>query len=89
MRQFYELYGEDEKVSPLVTQLGEKEKVSTLLTQLSRTNHLQIMSACKSAEERDLYMLLRAKEKYGTRELARQIASACLILLISFIFSHP
>ena len=39
MRQFYELYGEDEKVSPLVTQL-------------SWTNHLIIMSSCKTAVER-------------------------------------
>ena len=63
MRQFYELYGED-------------EKVSALLTQLSWTNHLQIMSACKSAEERYFYMALCAKEKYSTRELERQIDSA-------------
>ena len=63
MRQFYELYGED-------------EKVSALLTQLSWTNHLQIMSGCKSAEERYFYMALCAKEKYSTRELERQIDSA-------------
>ena len=63
MRQFYELYGED-------------EKVSALLTQLSWTNHLQIMSACKSDEERYFYMALCAKEKYSTRELERQIDSA-------------
>ncbi len=63
MRQFYELYGED-------------EKVSAVLTQLSWTNHLQIMSACKSAEERYFYMALCAKERYSTRELARQIDSA-------------
>ena len=36
MRQFYELYKDD-------------EKVSTLLTQLSWSNHLKIMSACKNA----------------------------------------
>lgn len=62
MRQFYELYGEDEKVSPLVTQL-------------SWTNHLQIMSACKTAEERYFYMALCARERYSKRELARQINS--------------
>lgn len=63
MRQFYELYGDD-------------EKVSAVLTQLSWTNHLQIMSACKSAEERYFYMALCTKERYSTRELARQIDSA-------------
>ena len=63
MRQFYELYGED-------------EKVSTLLTQLSWSNHIKIMSSCKSAEERYFYMTLCAKERYSARELARQIDSA-------------
>ena len=62
MRQFYELYKDDEKVSPLVTQL-------------SWTNHLQIMSACKSQEERYFYMVLCIKERYTKRELARQIDS--------------
>lgn len=78
MRQFYELYGEDQKVSPSVTQflgLSEDQKVSTLLTQLSWTNHLQIMSSCKSAEERYFYMALCAKERYSKRQLARQIDS--------------
>lgn len=50
--------------------------MSALLTQLSWTNHLQIMSACKSDEERYFYMALCAKEKYSTRELERQIDSA-------------
>lgn len=62
MKQFYELYKDDEKVSPLVTQL-------------SWTNHLQIMSACKSQEERYFYIALCIKERYTKRELARQIDS--------------
>ena len=62
MKQFYELYKND-------------EKVSTLLTQLSWSNHLKIMSSCKSAEERLFYMALCAKERYSARELARQIDS--------------
>ena len=60
MKQFYELYKDD-------------EKVSTLLTQLSWSNHLKIMSSCKSAEERLFYMALCVKERYSARELARQI----------------
>ena len=76
MRQFYELYGEDEKVSAVLTQSGENGKVSTLLTQLSWSNHIKIMSSCKSAEERYFYMALCAKERYSARELARQIDSA-------------
>lgn len=62
MRQFYELYQDD-------------EKVSTVLTQLSWSNHLKIMSACKSQEERYFYMVLCIKERYSARELARQIDS--------------
>lgn len=62
MKQFYELYR------------GE-EKVSTLLTQLSWSNHLKIMSACKTMEERIFYMNMCIKERYSARELARQIDS--------------
>ena len=62
MKQFYELYH------------GE-EKVSTLLTQLSWSNHLKIMSACKTMEERIFYMNMCIKERYSARELARQIDS--------------
>lgn len=62
MKQFYELYKDDEKVSPVVTQL-------------SWTNHLQIMSACKTQEERRFYIALCIKERYSKRELARQIDS--------------
>ena len=62
MKQFYELYKDDQKVSPLVTQL-------------SWTHHLIIMSACKSAEERLFYMTLCIRERYSKRELQRQIDS--------------
>ncbi len=63
MKQFYELYEDDEKVSPLVTQL-------------SWTNHLKIMSACKSKEERYFYIEMCIKERLSKRELIRQIDSA-------------
>lgn len=62
MKQFYELYKDDEKVSPLVTQLNW-------------SHHLIIMSSCKSREERLFYMVLCIKEKYTKRELIRQIDS--------------
>ena len=50
MRQFYETYQ------------GE-EKVSTLLTQLTWSNHLKILSGCKSMEERIFYMNMSVKER--------------------------
>ena len=62
MKQFYEMYKDEEKVSPLVTQL-------------SWTNHLKIMSACKTMEERIFYMNMCVKERLSKRELERQIDS--------------
>ncbi len=62
MKQFFELYDGNENVSPLVTQL-------------SWTNHLLIMSGCKSDEEREFYMRLAIKERYTKRQLERQMDS--------------
>ncbi len=62
MKQFYELY-------------ADNEIVSALLTQLSWTNHLLIMSGCKTNEEREFYINLSIKEHYSSRELERQIDS--------------
>lgn len=62
MKQFYELYKDNSIVSPLATQL-------------SWTNHLKIMSACKTMEERIFYMNLCIKERLSKRELERQIDS--------------
>ena len=49
--------------------------MSPLVTQISWTNHLQIMSGSKTAEERHFYMALCAKERYSKRELERQMES--------------
>ena len=62
MKQFYEMYSDD-------------EKVSTLLTQLSWSNHLTIMSGSKSKEEREFYITLAIKENLTHRELVRQMDS--------------
>lgn len=62
MKQFYELYQGEEKVSPLVTQL-------------SWSNHLKIMSACKTMDERIFYMNMCIKERLSKRKLERQIDS--------------
>lgn len=63
MRQFYEAYRDDEKVSPLVTQL-------------SWTHNLIILSQCKRAEEREFYLRLAIQERWSKRELERQITIA-------------
>ena len=62
MKQFYDLYAKNEKVSPLVTQL-------------SWTNHLLIMSGYISDEEREFYIRLAIKERYTKRQLERQMDS--------------
>jgi len=63
MRQFYETYRGNEKVSPLVTQL-------------SWTHNLLIMSRSKRDAEREFYLRLAAREKWGKRELQRQLDGA-------------
>ena len=62
MKQFYEAY-EDEI------------KLSALLRQISWTNNLLILSKTKSTEEKEFYLELSIKEKYSSRELERQIDS--------------
>lgn len=56
IKQFYEIYRDDEFVSPVVSQI-------------SWTNHLLIMSKTKTKEERDFYVTLVAREHYFFREL--------------------
>lgn len=63
MKQFYETYQGD-------------KIVSSLLTQISWTNHLAILSAAKSSEEREFYIKLSIKESYTVRELQRQLDSS-------------
>ena len=62
MKQFYEAYKNKEFVSPLVTQINW-------------TNHLIILSRCKSDIEREFYLQLCIEEGYSKRQLERQIDS--------------
>ena len=63
MRQFYEVYR------------GE-EKVSAVLTQLPWTQNLIILAQGKCAQEREFYLRMASQEQWSTRELERQIKSA-------------
>ncbi len=63
MRQFYETYRGDEKVSPL-------------LRQLPWTHNLLILGKSKRAEEREFYLRMATSEKWSSRELERQINGA-------------
>lgn len=68
-------------VSPLATQLQNDETehvkfLSVLLAQITWSNHLEILSGGKSAEEKLFYLLISAKEKLNKLELRRQIKTA-------------
>ncbi len=65
MRQFFETYSGQPKLAPLVREL-------------SWTHNLLIMSRCKRDEEREFYLRLCQREKWGKRELERQLAGASL-----------
>lgn len=63
MKQFFETYQGDEKLSPL-------------LRELPWSHNLAIFSRCKTTQERHFYLSLAAKEKYTFRELDRQISAS-------------
>lgn len=63
MRQFYETYQGD-------------KKVSALLTQLPWTHNLIIFSQSKRPEEREFYLRMAIQEKWPSRELERQFKTA-------------
>ncbi|MFA7403387.1 MAG: PDDEXK nuclease domain-containing protein [Pelobacteraceae bacterium] len=63
MRQFYEAYRHD-------------IKVSALLRQLTWTHNITILSQSKRPEEREFYLRLAIQEKWSTRELERQFKTA-------------
>jgi predicted nuclease of restriction endonuclease-like (RecB) superfamily len=63
MRQFYEAYRDD-------------EKVSALLRQLPWTHNLIILSQGKRPEEREFYLRQAIREQWSSRELERQFKGA-------------
>jgi len=63
MKQFYEIY-------------KDNEKLSTLSRELSWSNNLAIFSRSKSIDEMEFYTLLSIKERYSFRNLERQIDSS-------------
>ncbi|MBG6078061.1 putative nuclease of restriction endonuclease-like (RecB) superfamily [Polaromonas sp. CG_9.11] len=63
MRQFYDAYRGDEKVSPL-------------LKQLPWTHNLIILNQSQRPEEREFYLRQAIREKWSSRELERQFKTA-------------
>jgi predicted nuclease of restriction endonuclease-like (RecB) superfamily len=66
MRQFYEAY-------------RSNPKVSALLRQLPWTHHLLILGQVKLPEAREFYLLAAIKERWTSRELERQIRSGAVV----------
>ena len=62
MKQFYETYAENQKLSPLVRELPW-------------TNNILIMVGAKTDEAREFYLNLCIKNNYSKRELERQLDS--------------
>ena len=63
MRQFYETY-------------HDAPKLASLVRELSWSHNLLILSRCKRVEEREFYLRLSLRERWGKRELERQLAGA-------------
>jgi len=63
MRQFYETYAHD-------------EKVSALLRQLPWTHNLIILGQSKRPEEREFYLKIAIQERWSSRDLERQFKAA-------------
>ena len=69
MRQLYETYVGD-------------EKVSALLRQLPWTHNLIILSQSKREEEREFYIRMAIREKWSSRELERQLKSGLFLRVV-------
>ncbi|KPX34628.1 hypothetical protein ALP73_02727 [Pseudomonas coronafaciens pv. garcae] len=63
MRQFFEVY-------------RDNEKVSAVLTQLPWTHHLIIFTQSRRPEEREFYLQMAIREKWSSRDLERQFKTA-------------
>jgi predicted nuclease of restriction endonuclease-like (RecB) superfamily len=63
MMQFYENYGDEQKLAALVREL-------------SWSHYLLIISRCKRFEELEFYLRLAIRERWRKRDLQRQLAGA-------------
>ncbi|MDY0075981.1 MAG: DUF1016 N-terminal domain-containing protein [Bacteroidales bacterium] len=63
MKQFYETYYSNKKLSPLVREIGW-------------TNNMIIVAQAKTEIEKEFYLKLTARENYSKKELLRQFESS-------------
>lgn len=83
MKQFYETYSNTDFLKlpalPTVLKTTDFEDdiiLSALLVELSWSSHLEIISGCKTADEKLFYLLKTKSERWSYRELKRQIESS-------------
>ena len=72
MKQFYETYRGNEKLSPLVREI-------------SWTNNLLILTGCKTDEAREFYLRLCAANNYSKRYVVVFLLS-CILVFTSYFF---
>lgn len=76
MTQLQSTENDINKIVPLtMTQFKMWDIRSSILTEIGWTQHLSLMSRCKSEEERLFYLYLAKKENYTVKELDRQISA--------------
>ncbi len=63
MRQFFDMYQAD-------------AKLSALLRELPWTHNLMILGGCKRSEEREFYLRMAVQERWTSRQLERQLSGA-------------
>ena len=84
MKRFYETYsklqtvsGESGKLQPAVAESKKLQTVSAeLLFSISWSNHVGILDSTQSIEEKEFYIKMCIEEKWGHRELRRQLDSS-------------
>jgi predicted nuclease of restriction endonuclease-like (RecB) superfamily len=63
-------------VASLMTQFDSDKKIVSFLSLINWTSHLEILTGCKSNEEKIFYIILTHKERLSVRDLRRQIESS-------------
>jgi predicted nuclease of restriction endonuclease-like (RecB) superfamily len=70
MRQFYETY-------------QTQEKLSAVLRDLPWTHHMLILGQAKMEEEREFYIRMAIREKWSSRELERQLKTGLFLRVVA------
>jgi len=70
MRQFFEVYGQNKVLSPLVRELPW-------------THHMLVLGQTKMEEEREFYIRMAIREKWSKRELERQLKSGLFLRAVT------